>query len=240
MELQTQLLHKEDKLRYVLKKLNLSTQEIAVKLEISPALISQIQNHYNNKLKKIHLHAIAHAYDIPIEIFECNTINTEEQIDIILYQHNKLHSLFKSDKDLMRKLTGKWYLYSYPSKPQIADIWATETIIHQSYTVEDMHENQGRLYIGKNQSIILKESNNSKNITSITFDNNRVTYGLFPFSRVSKSNNFNKELFNFGFFSREKLDTQEAKFLLGDINKIQLQMDYSMLERINSKINIKG
>lgn len=233
--------HQEEKLHYVLKKLGLSTQDIARKLEITPALISQIQNHYNDKLKKIHLYAIAHAYNIPIEIFENSSIKTTQQIDTILYHHTKLNSLFENNNlKLMEKLVGKWYLYSYPSKPQGTDVWATETTIYESYMVEDAHKNEGKLYIGKNQSIILKESNNSQNITSITFDNNRVTYGLFPFSRVSKSNNFNKELFNFGFFSREKLDDEKAKYILGDLNKVQLQMDYGMIERISSSMNVEG
>lgn len=236
-----EFVHQEEKLHYVLKTLGLSTQEIAKKLEISPALISQIQNHYNDKLKKIHVYAISNAYNIPLEIFENPHIKTAKQIDTILYHHTKRHSLFEDDNlTLMQKLVGKWYLYSYPSNPQRTDVWATETTIYDSYMVEDAHKNQGKLYIGKNQSIILKESNNSKNITSITFDNNRVTYGLFPFSRVSKSNNFNKELFNFGFFSREKLNETKAKFILGEIPKVQLQMDYGMIERISASMNVEG
>ena len=103
-----------------------------------------------------------------------------------------------------------------------------------------MHNNKGKLLIGKNQSIILKESRNSKNITSITFDNNRVAYGIFPFSRVSKSNSMNKELFNFGIFSREKLELDRAKEILGAVNGVQLQMKQDILERINESILMKG
>lgn len=240
MSYQTALLHQEEKLQYVLKKLGLSTQDIASKLQISSALISQIQNHYNGKLRKIHLYAITHAYNIPMEIFEYDTITTTEQIDTILYQHTKLHSLFISNAKLMEKLIGTWYLYSYPSNPQETEVWETETTIYPSYMVEDFHQNRGRLYIGKNQSLILKESNNSKNFTSISFDNNRVTYEIFPFSRVSKSNNFNRELFNFGFFSKEKVSMEEAKFILGDIDKVQLQMDYAMINRISSNMKVEG
>lgn len=241
MGTETELLHKEEKLHYVLKKLGLSTQDIARKLEITPALISQIQNHYNDKLKMIHLYAISNAYDIPMEIFENSTIITTEQIDAILDHQTKLNSFFKTDTtQLMDKLIGKWYLYSYSSQQQNNEIWATETTIYESFMVEDMHRNKGRLYVGNNQSIILKESNNSKNLTSITFDNNRVTYGIFPFSRVSKSNNFNKELFNFGFFSKEKLSEEKAKFILGELESVQLQMDYNLIERISLSMNVEG
>jgi len=229
----------EEKLNYVFKKLKLQTQEIAKKLEISPALISQIQNPYNDKLKKIHLYAICSAYDIPMEIFDNESITQEESIDILL-EKSKEHTIFRHDQKLLNKLTGTWYLYSYPSNPKLAEVWCTETIIHKDSRVEDLHQNRGKLYIGEKQSLILKESHNSKNITSITFDNTRVTYGTFPFSRVSKSNSLNKELFNFGFFSKRKLPKGEAKEVLGSLHEVQLQMNYELLERINAQIEMKG
>lgn len=233
------LYNNEEKLNYVIKKLSLQTKEIALKLEISPALISQIQNHYNDKLKKIHLYAICSAYNIPLVIFENDNINEEEMIDSLLKksQHN---TMFHTDHDILNKLTGLWYLYSYPSNPKISEIWCTETTIYEDYRVEDAHKNEGKLHIGEKQSVILKESHNSKNITSITFDNNRITYEIFPFSRVSKSNSLNKELFNFGFFSRRKMDKEEAKEVLGSVHEVQLQMNYELLERINAQIQMEG
>ena len=233
------LYNNEEKLNYVLKKLNLQTKEIAQKLEISPALISQIQNHYNGKLRKIHLYAICNAYDIPIEIFESEKINQEEMIDNLL-EKSKDTVMFYNNHTLLDKLIGRWYVYSYPSNPKLSEVWCTETTIYENFQVEDAHQNKGKLYIGEKQSIILKESNNSKNITSITFDNNRITYETFPFSRVSKSNSLNKELFNFGFFSKRKLNIAEAKEVLGSLDEVQLQMNYGLLERINSCIQMEG
>jgi len=233
------LYNNEEKLNYVFKKLKLQTQEIAKKLEISPALISQIQNHYNDKLKKIHLYAICSAYNIPMEIFENENINEEETIDILL-EESQHHSMFHHDQELLEKLTGTWYLYSYPSNPKLSEVWSTETTIYKDSRVEDLHQNRGKLYIGEKQSVILKESHNSRNITSITFDNTRVTYGTFPFSRVSKSNSLNKELFNFGFFSKQKLSNEEAKEVLGSVHEVQLQMNYELLERISAQIKMKG
>jgi hypothetical protein len=119
-------------------------------------------------------------------------------------------------------------------------VWETETTIYEDFSVEDMHGNRGKLLIGRNQSIILKESSNSKNITSITFDNNRVVYGKFPFSRVSKSNGINKELFNFGFFSRDRVELDEATEILGKIKEVQLKIDHNMLERLNSCVEMVG
>lgn len=234
------LYNNEEKLNYVIKKLNLKTKDISEKLEISAGLISQIQNHYNGKLRKIHLYAICNAYKIPMEIFENKNVNNTDIINSLLEQNSDINTMFQKNYTLLSKLLGTWYVYSYPSHPALADIWITETKIYENFHVEDMHKNLGKLYIGKNQSIILKESNNSKNITSITFDNDRVTYGNFPFSRVSKSNSLNKELFNFGFFSRRKMDKEEAKEVLGNINEVQVQMNYALLERINACIKIEG
>lgn len=238
---ESKILHNnEEKLNYVIKKLNLKTKDIAQKLEISAGLISQIQNHYNGKLRKIHLYAICNAYKIPMEIFENKEVNREITIDGLLDQTTTPNAMFQNNYELLNKLLGTWYVYSYPSNPQLADVWITETKFYENFHVEDMHKNSGKLYIGKKQSIILKESNNSKNITSITFDNDRITYENFPFSRVSKSNALNKELFNFGFFSRRKMTKDEARKILGNINEVQVQMNYDFLERINACIEMEG
>ncbi|CAA6800994.1 MAG: Unknown protein, partial [uncultured Sulfurovum sp.] len=82
------------------------------------------------------------------------------------------------------------------------------------------------------------ESNGSKNITSITFDNARIFYSVFLFSRVSKSNGMNKEIFNFGICSRKKLDKKIVQDILGEVNGVQLQIDYDILERINFAIEV--
>jgi len=237
--IEEKLYYQEEKLKYVIKSLYLTTKEISQKLEISQAMVSQILNYQNNKLRKVHLYAICHAYNIPIEIFENKEVNTPEIIDNIL-EKTKSSSIFKKDYKLLDKLLGKWYLYSYPSNPHLSDIWATETYFHEDFSVEDMHQNRGKLLIGKNQSIILKESHNSHNMTSIIFDNDRVAYNTFVFSRVSKSNMLKEELFNFGFFSRKELDRDEAKEILGEIGKVQLHIDYNMLRRISNHIEIRG
>ena len=228
-----ELYNQEEKLHYVFKFLKLSTNEIAKKLEISSGLVSQIQNYSNGKLRKYHLYAICYAYNIPIEIFENKNINTKEMIRNLLEPIKNKDEVFEKDYEILQKIIGTWYLYSYSSNKNSLEIWETETTVYEDFSVQDIHNNRGKLYIGKNQSIIIKESNNSKNLTSITFDNNRITYEKFAFSRVSKSNGLNKELFNFGFFSKNKVDLDEAQEVLGKIEKAQLQMDYEMLERIN-------
>ena len=223
----------EEKLTYIIQKLNLSTKEIAKKLGVSSALISSIKSIYTNKLRDIHLYAFAMAYDVPIEIFKDKNIETIEQIDELIEQERlKNREIVSTDEEMMDKLVGEWYMYSYPSNPQFAEVWETMTIFYPDGAVIDEHNNEGFLHIGQNQSVILKESNGSKNITTITFDNARVHYNIFIFSRISKSNSINKEMFNFGVCSREKIPLKEVKEILGEIDEVQLQMNYAMLDRV--------
>jgi len=240
MDLEDKILYnREEKLTYIIKTLNLKTNHIAEKLEISAGLVSQIQNHYNNKLRKVHLYALSNAYNIPMEIFEDDTINTEAMVDNLLQQAS-IKSIFTNDLNILKKLVGKWYLYSYPSNLNLSEVWSTETHIYDNFQVMDIHKNKGSLYIGKNQSLIIKESHNSKNLTTTIFDNARITYGNFPFSRIAKSNSLNREILSFGFFSKRKIEKKEAQEILGDIKKVQLQMDYAVIEKITNSIEMKG
>jgi hypothetical protein len=229
--------YKEEKLKYVFEVLNLQNKEISEKLELGRTTVANIQSYHQNRLRKHHLYAICSAYNIPMEIFEDESINSKDKVKMILMNRD---DIFHKDYELLDKLKGDWYLYGYPSNSAFAKVWETETTIYEDFSVEDMHGNRGKLLIGRNQSIILKESSNSKNITSITFDNNRVVYGKFPFSRVSKSNGINKELFNFGFFSRDMVELDEATEILGKIKEVQLKIDHNMLERINSCVEMVG
>ena len=232
------LYNNEEKLSYVFKRLNLSTKEIAIKLEVSSGLVSQIQNPFNGKLRKIHLYAISNAYNIPMDIFEDESVTEKETIDYMLKQAS--FKIFKKDYKILEKLIGKWYLYSYPSNPNLSEVWSTETHIYDDFTVLDAHRNRGEIYIGQKQSFIIKESNNSKNITTTVFDNERITYKNFPFSRIAKSNSFNREILSFGFFSKREIPKMEAKEILGEIEKTQLQMDYSIIDRVSGSIKMRG
>lgn len=226
-----QLYYQEEKLKYVIGKLNLKKGEIAQKLEISQAFLSQLMNFSENKLKKWHLYAFCHVYQIPIEIFENKQIKTTQQIDTILTHAQQTEKMFEPNYELLDKLVGTWYFYSYHSQ-QNDHIWQTETTIYENGTTRDKNKNIGKLLIGKNQSVIIKETYNAKNLNTITFDNNRITYKAFPFSRVSKINALNNELLTFGVCSKVKLNYEEIKEILGDYNKVQLKIDHEMLQRI--------
>jgi transcriptional regulator with XRE-family HTH domain len=230
----------EEKLAYVIKKLGLVNKDIAKKMGMSAVSISQIKNYREGKLRNHHIYAICFAYNVPIAIFENKTIDTVQKVDELLAQQHKESTIFSHNKEILDKLVGIWYMYSYPSNPRLADVWETETTFYNDYRVIDEHENEGTLHIGKNQTLILKESAGSKNITSITFDNARIFYNVFLFSRVSKSNSMNKELFNFGICSRKKLKKDEVKVILGEVNEVQLQVNYDVLERISMAVEMDG
>jgi len=228
------------KLAYVQKKLKLPTKDIAKKMEVSSAFISKLKNPFETttRLRSLHIYAFCSVYNVPLEVFENKDIDTSDKIDALLNQKYKENTIFHHNKEVLSKLEGTWYMYSYPSNLRLTDVWETKTTFYSDYRVEDEHGNKGTLNIGQNQSIILKESNGSKNITSITFDNARIFYNVFLFSRVSKSNNMNKELFNFGLCSRKKLDKALVKEIFGDVSNVQLQINYDILEKINLSLEM--
>ena len=220
---------KQEKLRYVINKLDLSTGEISKKLEMRSDTISNIKNPYKTRLKQYHIYAICSAYDIPKEIFENDKIKNTQEIDNILDLSKDTKKIFEMDNEIINRLLGTWYFYSYQSNGK--DIWQTTTTIYDDLTTKDTNGNRGKLLIGKIQSTIIKETY-SKYLSSTTFDNNRVTRKIFPFSRISKVNGRGDELLNFGVCSKIKLNDSEANYILGNPQKVQLQMDYEMLRRI--------
>jgi len=232
------LYRKEDKLAYLMKFLNLQSKEVAKKLEISPATMAKLMNHTYGVLKMLHVYAFCKAYNIPLVIFEDENIDSTDKVKNILMQEQDVSSIFHANNEILDEIVGDWYMYSYPSTLWSAEVWETHTTVFEDGMVVDQHDNKGKLYIGKNQSIILKESSNSKNITSITFDNNQITYKVFPFSRVSKSNSLNQPLFNFGFFSKEKVSIEDAKGILGDLNEVQLEMNFDLMKRVHAYIQV--
>lgn len=227
------LYNNSEKLKFVAESLCLKTKNIAEKLGVQDSFISKLYLDSTDKLKPIHLYAFSSAYNIPMKIFNDKTIDTKEKISILLERKNSNNLIFTENNNIIDELVGEWYMYSYPSNPKQEEVWETKTTFFSDGTVIDEHDNKGVVHVGQNQSIILKESAGSKNITSITFDNYRIAYKTFLFSRVSKSNGINTELFNFGIFSKNKIDLNEIKEILGERNMIQLKVNYELLERIS-------
>jgi len=230
----------EEKLAFILKYRSLSNSEIASKFGVTSGTISKMKTDYNSTLKPSYLYAFESAYNIPYKIFEDKNINTPEQIIKILDEKKKkdIKDIFYQNEDLLTQLVGDWYAYLYPSNSS-DDIYEIKTTIFEDGRVKDANRNHGNLYLGKRQSMIIKEARNSEELISITFDNRQVTFGMFSFTLVSKINFSNSKMCNFGFFSKKELSEEEAKQILGEREKIQFKLDNDFEERFNGFIGIE-
>ena len=143
--------------------------------------------------------------------------------------------VFPENQKLFNKLKGVWYGYVYPSNPASAEhgIWEVETTIHDDYSVVDYWGNRGYLKLGKNESLIIKESYDNNDLTVIRFSNRQVPSQHFRFVIVSNQNNTENEMVNFGFYSRIKYSAKEAKNILGNITNMQLKLDLNFNNRVN-------
>jgi len=192
----------------------------------------------SRSINLLQIEGLERHYQIPIEVFE-NYIDYDEDtiIQMVEEYRNKLQdkketqSIFKPNSRIIGKLEGDWYSYFYPSA-NFVEVQCIKTTINSDYSVIDEYNNKGVLNIGLDQSIIIKESNNSKNLTSIIFNNRTVTYQIFPYSMISRTNSSNRAINYFGFFSRKKFDTPTAKEILGDKNLMQLQIPHKFEDRL--------
>lgn len=229
----------EEKLAFILKYRSLSNSEIASKFGVTSGTISKMKTDYNSTLKPAYLYAFESAYGIPYKIFEDKNINTPKQIIEILDEKKEKtsKSIFYDKEELLTQLVGDWYAYLYPSNSS-DDIYEIKTTIFEDCTVKDDNKNYGNLFLGKRQSMIIKEARNSEELISITFDNRQVTFGVFSFTLVSKINFSNSRMCNFGFFSKKELSEEVVKQILGDREMVQFKLDNSFEERVNGVIEI--
>ena len=234
----TKLLKKDhEKLDFIIKELQLEVNDIASKFGVRNSTVSGWRKDYNQKeIKPMYLYALESAFNIPYKIFDDPTIDSEEKIRNLLYKQEKKTTVFKEDQNLLDALTGTWYAYLYPSN-LFSDVYHIKTTIYPDGTIIDENNNRGVLYLGQNQSMIIKEADNSKNLISLTFDNIQVRYEMFHFSLVSKQNMINREMFNYGFFSKKKISNEIAKQILGEKQFLQIKIQYDLVERIAEYID---
>jgi hypothetical protein len=148
--------------------------------------------------------------------------------------HNFSHKVFPNNEKVFNNLKGVWYGYVYPSNPASSKdgIWVVETTINDDYSVVDYWGNRGYLKIGKNESLIIKESYDHDDLTIIRFSNRQVPSKHFHFVIISNQNHTLNEMVNFGFFSRKQYTPDEAKEILGDMESKQLKLDLEFNERL--------
>ena len=218
----------------------------------SPSYITRLRDpKHTATLNNLHLQILEHVCNIPQEVFDKKTEFDTVFIDKIIndYTHQEImkqnhHSsicenleknkIFCKNEKLFENLKGIWYGYVYPSNPTSAEqgIWEVETTIHDDYSVVDYWGNAGYLKIGKNESLIIKESYDHDDLTIIRFSNRQIPSEIFRFVIVSNQNHTLHEMVNFGFFSRKKYDFEEAKEILGNIEGKQLKLDIEFNERL--------
>jgi len=228
----------EEKVSFIIDYLNLSVKEIADLWGMQSNYISKLRDQSHNSLRAMHLYALTGAFNIPFKVFDKKVKTSTQVIQIIEeYKKEKKNFLFKKNEQLLKNIQGEWYAYFYPSN-RFANIYRIKTTINKDSTVLDENGNRGKLFIGTNQSLIIKEAKNSKNLVTITFDNHQVAYEMFHFSLVSKRNHNNLEMFNYGFFSRYEIEPEMLKDILGEKAKVQLKMECDFAERISEYVDI--
>ena len=228
----------EEKLDFIIKYTKLNIKEIANLWGMQPNYISKLREQSHNSLRPMHLYAFTGAFNIPFEVFDKKVKTSKQVIEILEeYKKEEKEELFSKNKQLLQDIQGDWYAYFYPSN-RFSEIYRIKTTINLDGTVFDANGNRGKLFIGTNQSLIIKESKNSKNLISITFDNHQVAYKIFHFSLVSKRNHNNLEMFNYGFFSRHEIESEMLKDILGKKEKVQLKMECDFAERISEYVEI--
>ena len=222
----------EEKLNFIIDYLKLDVKEIEKTFGYKSGYVSKLRSDTYSTLKPIHFYAFESAYGISRKIFTDRKINSSSQIIAILKPKSKKQKgIFEENEFVFEKLVGRWYAYVYPGNPFIP-MYCIETIIHPDYTITDENNNYGQLLIGELQSLFIKKAINSKNFISILFDNADVGYELFHFSMLSKSGQVKREMSNFGFFSRKKIDLEVAKTILGERKNVQLKIDFDLKERV--------
>jgi hypothetical protein len=237
------LFNNSEKLAFVLRYLDIDINDVVAKFGMSKSYISKLQKHNYEEFKDMHKYAFESAYGVPRVIFDDPNINSEKKIIEILNGNKYLYSrnieiFHYANNELLRRLEGVWYGYFHHSN-QFKPPHQIKTTIHDDYSVTDANGNSGQLCIGRhNQSMIIKESKNSKNLISMTFDNHRVAYKLFPVSLVSKRNSVNREMLSFGFFSKKELNQDIVEKILGEVKSVQLKMHCDFDERISEYIGI--
>lgn len=230
--------NREEKVSFLIDHLKLNVKDIANLWEVQSNYISKLREQSHNSLRTMHLYAFTGAFNIPFEVFD-KTIKTSTQVIDILEEQKKekREELFSKNEQVLEDIKGEWYAYFYPSN-RFSEIYRIKTTIEPDGTVSDENGNQGKLFIGTNQSLIIKEAKNSKNLITITFDNHQVAYNMFHFSLTSKRNHNNLEMFNYGFFSRYEIETDMLKEILGAKEKVQLKMECDFAERISEYVTL--
>ena len=212
---------------------------------------SNITKLRNNKrlLTNPHIQLLDIVCHIPTRIFDNDIPCNNDIIDKLIeeYQQDKspnnktknssseLLNLSEEAQKTLKWLKGTWYSYSYPSQPHIVSdgIWIMKTTIHEDLSITDEHGNSGIVHIRKKETYIEKETKETGELILIRFPNHQIPYKIFLFSVQSNQLGTEvKSMLNFGFYARKLYRPEEAKRILGEIEKVQLKLDLGFSDRI--------
>lgn len=234
-------MNKWEKLDYLLSTYMSATNVASAFGFKSDAMLTKMRRGQSN-LTTLHIDGLEKYFHIPTKIFDDEVTNEKEINKLIkLHKENQLipksinSKIFPNDEKVFSKLKGIWYAYVYPSNPASSEhgIWEVKTIISDDYSVVDEPwGNAGYVMLGKNESLIIKESYDHDDLTVIRFSNRQVPSGYFRFVIISNQNHTLNEIINFGFFSRTQLSHEEAKEILGEKESKQLRLDLDFNERL--------
>ena len=105
----------------------------------------------------------------------------------------------------------------------------------------DEFDNEGKLFMGENQSLIIKKTPNEKNFSIIVFNHTHVTYKTFRFTIFSIQNGTGsggEEMINWGFYTKNRVSLQEVENILGKKDNVQIKLDLNFAKRVRQNLTI--
>ena len=216
--------------------------------------IDELKSNYKKiKKKSYKLDEFYNLYN-PIEYKTLKEKNKtlEKELEALRLENKKLKKkvdydtlnfenlIFQENKKLQQKLLGSWNTHLYSSTYEsTGKIHIFKTYFKEHNNVIDFYENRGKLFIGDNQSLIVKKTPNEKNFSIILFQNIDVTYQMIKFVIISIQNGTNEEMIQYGFYSKKEYDYEETKKILGNIKNIQLKLDRGFSKRVRDEFVIE-
>lgn len=213
--------------------------------------IHYLKDDTNTKtLTKPHMELLRLKHQIPTRIWNTKKNYTNENFKkmIIKYRRRvdyKIDTLksnsnnFENNSKYLPLLKGTWYIYSHAVHPNryYDDVVLRVTTIHDDYSVTDTDGGVGYLHIREKESYIEKETKDIKHIVLIRFFNKDISNEVLPCSiSASVTDETNNPLLSFGFMSRHRYSSLEAREILGEELEIQLKIDSKFLGNISQEV----
>ena len=226
----------EEKLDIILDYYNIKNNTIAQKLEVSASLVSQWRNKHSQKLNKLHIYALAKAFNIPLEIFEDQEINSKEElIDKLGCCCNLTHNECVFKRRFPSVLIGKWHCYNYNHNGNL-DVDLVEI---DRFEVK-VYNNRGELRytgyplaINNYQTLLVLSRDGEPYSVHVTINNDLVNSDIF-YTAASFKSYSNKDAVMFCIFSKKSLDKLTAVDILGDRTKNLLTMSDFIVNNIET------